>query len=270
MKLLFLGDIVGKSGREAIFNHVPKLRSELKIDFVIANCDNASGGFGINKKHFNQLLTNKIDVLTSGDHVWDQKEQYNEILSNDNILRPHNYPDNLPGKGYDLYNIKSHDKSYNYQILVVHLMGQLFMKHQVHDPFRTIEKILAQYQLGNNVQFIIIDIHAEATSEKMALGCFLDGKVSAVIGTHTHIPTADYRILPRGTAYQTDAGMCGDYDSVIGMNSQLAISNLYHKINKNKLLPAENEASIFATFIDLNDNTGLADEIRTINLGKKI
>jgi metallophosphoesterase (TIGR00282 family) len=265
MKLLFLGDVVGRSGREAVINHLPKLKKGLEIDFTIVNGENSANGFGINEQIIKQYYNAGADVITAGDHCFDQKETRFFINKYPNLLRPSNLPAQLPGKGFNIY-----DAPRGKKILVIHLMAQLFVRYQVNCPFQAVTEILAEYPLGKNIDYIFVDFHGEATSEKMAMGQYLDGKVSGIVGTHTHIPTADLQILPKGTAYQTDAGMCGDYNSVIGFDKDTSIANFLNKVRFDKLKPAENEATLCGTFIELDDETGLAIKCEMIRYGGRL
>ncbi len=266
MKILFCGDIVGRAGRKAIEKHVPRLKKELDLDLVIANVDNASGGFGVNKNTCDELIALGVDIMTGGDHIWDQKETISFIVNQKNLLRPLNFPKHTPGSGATIFTTKHHKK-----ILVVHLLGQVFIKNNLNCPFEIVEDLLRNYKLSplrgdSNVDAIIIDIHAEATSEKMAMGKFLDGKVSFVVGSHTHIPTNDFHIMKAGTAYQTDAGMCGDYDSIIGMQTAVPLKSFLTKRRVGKMEPATGEATFCATLVEIDDATGLAKKIEAIKL----
>ena len=260
MRFLFLGDIVGRTGRDAVIKSIPHLRRTLSLDFVVANAENASHGFGLSPSVSTSLLECGIDVLTLGNHAWDQRALINYINTQPRIIRPLNYPPDTPGQGSVLVTLVDGRK-----ILVVNIMGRLFMD-PLDDPFRSINELLTKYRLGTTVQAIIIDIHAEATSEKWAFGHMLDGRVSLVVGTHTHAPTADYRILANGTAFQTDVGMCGDYDSVIGMGKETAITRFTRKIPTERLQPAEGEATICGLFVETNAY-GLAQRIAPLRLG---
>ena len=261
MKILFCGDIVGKSGRKSIEKYVPKLKLELNLDLVIANVDNASGGFGINKNTCDELIDCGVDVMTGGDHIWDQKETISFIANQKNLLRPLNFPKHTPGNGAIVFTTANHKK-----ILIIHLLGQVFIKNNLNCPFEMVEELLRNYQMGKNIDAIIVDIHAEATSEKMAMGKFLDGKVSLVVGTHTHIPTNDFHIMKGRTAYQTDAGMCGDYDSIIGMAEGIPLKSFLTKRRVGKMEPATGMATFCATVVDIDDKTGLAKKIEAIKL----
>jgi 2',3'-cyclic-nucleotide 2'-phosphodiesterase len=262
MKILFCGDVVGSSGRKTILENLPKIKAQHQIDFTIVNCDNASGGFGINKNTYTQFASSGIDVITGGDHIWDQREVVSFIAESKKLLRPANFPNSAPGVGFRIY-----QTAQNKKVLVIHLLGQVFVKYHVSCPFEAAENILKNYQLGKDVDAIFVDFHAEATSEKMAMGKFLDGKVSAVIGTHTHIPTADCHVMKSGTAYQTDAGMCGDYNSVIGMEESVPLQMFLHKRKFNKMTPAQGEATLCGAIVETDDVTGLARKITPIKLG---
>jgi metallophosphoesterase (TIGR00282 family) len=262
MNILFLGDVVGRAGRSAVCNNLSEIKKQYNIDFTIVNCDNASGGFGINKNSEQEFLEAGVDVLTAGDHVWDQREITSFINDSKRLLRPLNFPKSCPGVGARIF-VTSGDR----KILVIHLLGQIFIKYQVNCPFEAVEEIIKNNPLKSEIDAIIVDFHAEATSEKMAMGKFLDGKVSAVIGTHTHIPTNDCHIMKKGTAYQSDAGMCGDYDSVIGMQQNVPLQMFLHKRKFDKMEPAKNEATICGCVVKINKKTGLADSISPLKIG---
>jgi hypothetical protein len=261
MKLLFLGDIVGKSGRSAVIKNLQNIKNFYQIDFTIVNCDNASGGFGISRNAEEELLSAGIDVLTGGDHIWDQREVLSFINNSKKLLRPQNFPASAPGFGFRVYDTKNYQK-----ILVIHVLGQIFTKYSVNCPFEAVENIVKNHPLKKEVDAIFVDFHAEATSEKMAMGKFLDGKVSAVIGSHTHIPTNDCHVMPFGTAYQTDAGMCGDYDSVIGMDKNVPLQMFLHKRKFDKMEPAKGEATVCGCVIEIESKTGLAKNIQPIKI----
>ncbi len=266
MKLLFLGDVVGKSGRDVVANHLSRLKKELQIDFCVVNGENSANGFGVNEKIIDNFITQGANVITCGDHTFDQKETKFFINKYHQMLRPVNLPAQLPGKGFDVYSLNDGRK-----ILVIHLMCQLFMRFQVNCPFEAVTNILAKYQLGKDVNYIFVDVHGEATSEKMAMGHYLDGKVSAVFGTHTHVPTADVQIFPKGTAYHTDAGMCGDYDSVIGFRKDISVPNFLNKIRgPNKMEPAEGDGTLCGTYVELDDKSGLAKKVDYVRVGGRL
>lgn len=262
MKILFCGDIVGKSGRNAVAKNVPSLRKELNLDLVIANVDNASGGFGVNKNTCEELENLGVDVMTGGDHVWDQRDCIGFINDYKKLLRPLNFPKSTPGAGARIFSSFGQKK-----ILVIHLLGQVFIKNNLNCPFEMIDDLLKNYQLKKDVDAIIVDFHAEASSEKMAMGKFLDGRVSLVVGSHTHIPTNDFHIMKGGTAYQTDSGMCGDYDSVIGMEKSVPLKMFLNKRKSEKMTPATGEATFCATLVEINEKTGLAENIQALKIG---
>jgi hypothetical protein len=264
MRLLFCGDIVGRSGREVVCEQVPRLRKELAVDFVVANGENAAAGFGITEKICNEFYAAGIDVITTGNHVWDQRETMAFIDRHPRLLRPHNYPAGTPGRGSGVFPTATGRK-----VFVLQVMGRLYMD-ALDDPFACAERELAAHRLGGTVDAIIVDVHAEATSEKMAFGHILDGRVSLVVGSHTHVPTADYQILPRGTAYQTDAGMCGDYDSVIGMDKTLPIARFIRKLPTERLSAAQGPATLCAVFVETDDRTGLARRVAPIRLAGRL
>jgi metallophosphoesterase (TIGR00282 family) len=264
MKLLFCGDIVGRSGRDVLCEQVPRLRKELALDFVIANGENAAGGFGITEKICQDLYGAGIDAITTGNHVWDQRETSGFIDRHPRLLRPQNYPSGTPGKGSAVYQTVTGRK-----VMVVNIMGRLFMD-PLDDPFAVLEKELSGQRLGGTVDAIIVDIHAEATSEKMAMGHVCDGRVSLVVGTHTHVPTADTMILPKGTAYQTDAGMCGDYDSVIGMDKALPIARFTRKLPTDRLFAAQGPGTLCAVYVETDDKTGLARRASPVRVGGRL
>ena len=261
MKLLHCGDVVGKAGRQAILEHIPDLRRRLELDFVIVNGENAARGFGITAKICQSFYDAGVDVITTGNHVWAQRDIVDYIDGDRRLLRPLNYPPATPGRGANTF-----DASGGRKVKVIHPMGRLFME-PLDDPFAAVEMELANHRLGTTVDCIVIDIHAEATSEKMAIGHAFDGRVSMVVGTHTHVPTADTRILPGGTAYQTDLGMCGDYDSVIGMKKEVAVARFVSKVTDERLSPAEGEATLCGVYLETDDATGLATHIAPIRLG---
>jgi metallophosphoesterase (TIGR00282 family) len=251
--------VVGRAGREAVLAALPKLRAELAIDFAVVNGDNAAGGFGINPQLCREFYDAGADVVTGGDHIWDKKEIVPFIASEKRLLRPHNFPAKVPGTGYGIYPAKNGKK-----VMVLHLLGQVFHKEHTNCPFATADSVLESVRLGTGVAAILVDFHAEATSEKMAMGQYLDGRVSLVVGSHTHVPTNDARILPKGTAYQTDAGMCGDYNSVIGFKPDEPIERFLTKITKIRLEPATGKGTLCAFLVETDDTTGLAKSCRSI------
>lgn len=260
INLLFCGDVVGRSGREVVIKNLPRLRKELALDFVVVNGDNAAGGFGINPTIAREFFAAGADCITGGDHIWDQKEIIPFLATEKRLLRPHNFPPKLPGKGFEIFTLVNGKK-----IAVMHLLGQVFHKEHAACPFAMADELLAGIKLGANVDAILVDFHAEATSEKTAMGQYLDGRVSVVVGSHTHIPTSDARILKRGTAYQTDAGMCGDYDSVIGFQAAAPIERFLNKTHKAKLEAAMGEGTLCGLFVSVDEKSGLAVEVRQIS-----
>lgn len=268
MKILYLGDIVGRSGRDAVIEAVPGLRRDLGLDFVIACGENAAHGFGITAQITQDFLACGIDVITTGNHVWDQREIISYIDKEPRLLRPLNFPAGTPGKGSGIFNTQSGKR-----VMVVQVMGRLFMD-PLDDPFAACAAELARVRMGGarhgGVDAIVVDIHAEATSEKMSMGHFLDGKASLVVGTHSHIPTADAQVLPGGTGYLTDAGMCGDYDSVIGMRKEAAIARFTRKMPTERLGPAGEAATVCGVIAETDDSTGLATAVRPVRLGGRL
>lgn len=261
MRIVFLGDVVGRAGREAVLANVADLKNKLRADVLIVNAENASHGFGLSPTIATSFLKSGIDVLTLGNHSWDRRDLIGHIESEPRIIRPLNYPPGTPGAGFYIHSLTDGRK-----LLVVNLMGRLFMD-ALDDPFRMMSELLTRYRLGVTVQGIFVDFHAEATSEKWAFGVHFDGQISAMVGTHTHAPTADHRILPGGTAFQSDAGMCGDYDSVIGMEKYGATSRFVRKMPGERFQPAEGEATIAGLLIETNDQTGQAEKIAPIRKG---
>jgi metallophosphoesterase (TIGR00282 family) len=268
MKILYFGDLVGRVGRTALFDVIDAIRAELEPDFIIVNGENAAHGFGITEKICEQVFAAGADVITTGNHAWDQREIMNYIGGEPRLLRPLNYPKGTPGNGAGLFEARGGGR-----VFVAQIMGRLFMD-AIDDPFARIDEELAELRLGANgdggADAIVVDIHAEATSEKMAVGHFLDGRVSLVAGTHTHVPSADAQILPGGTAYQSDIGMCGDYDSVIGMKKGEAINRFTKKLPSERLEPAEAEATLCAVLVETDAASGLASRIEPLRLGPRL
>lgn len=264
MRILFCGDVVGKEGRNAISKHISQLRKKLDLDCVIVNGENSAGGFGLNRKICDRFHERGVDVITAGDHCFDQKEILDIINHYPTLLRPANWSDKLPGKGTYIFNTKNDKK-----ILIIHLIGQVFMKASSdYNPFLYVDRILEECKLHRDVDAIVVDFHAEATSEATAMGHYLDGRVSLVTGSHTHIPTADIQILPQGTAYQTDAGMCGDYDSVIGFDKKIALEGFLQKIRSEKLLPANGDATLCGIYVETS--YGLATRVEPVRIGGRL
>lgn len=264
MKVLYFGDIVGRSGRDALAAHAPSLRERLGADFMVVNGENAAGGFGITKKICTQFFDLGVDAITTGNHVWDQKETLVHIDSEPRLLRPNNFPKGTPGRGAHVYTTQNGGRA-----MVIQVMGRVFMD-PLDDPFASVDSALTNVRLGTGADFIMVDIHAEATSEKMAMGHFADGRASMVVGTHSHIPTADAQILPGGTAYQSDLGMTGDYNSVIGMVPDEPLNRFRRKIKKNRFSPAEGEATLCGVFVETDDATGLAVTIEPVRMGGRL
>jgi metallophosphoesterase (TIGR00282 family) len=257
MKILVLGDVMGVSGRKALRNNLNKIINENKIDFTIINGENAADdGRGITNLIAEEFFSNGVDVITSGNHIWDKKETIDYINQENRLLRPANFAEGSPGKGYEIYLTK--DKKF--KVGVVNLMGNVFMR-KTEDVFEIAKKIKDKLILKNNVDFIVVDFHGEITSEKMAIGHFFDGLTTGVFGTHTHVPTADTRILDNGTAYQTDIGMCGDYNSVIGMDKENSLKRFLKDKNAIKHFPAKGEGTLSGIIIEADQNTGLAKKI---------
>ena len=263
MKILFLGDIVGRAAREAVERQVPIWRKQYALDFVIVNGENAAGGFGITPKIAVALFDAGVDVVSTGNHVWDQQAIQGYIADEPRLLRPCNFPDGTPGRGAGLF------QAGDYQVLVVNVMGALFME-TLDDPFACIERELAACPLGEVADAIIVDMHAEATSEKMAMGHFCDGRASLVVGTHTHVPTADAMILSGGTAYLSDAGLCGDYDSVIGMEKDEPLRRFITGMQKNRFTPARGPATLSGVYVETDDRTGKALRIDPVRVGGRL
>jgi metallophosphoesterase (TIGR00282 family) len=255
MKVLFIGDVVGEPGRHAVKELVPKISKKEKIDFIVANGENAAGGSGITPMLADELLDYGVDVITSGDHIWKRKEIVDRLSQDARILRPANYPRESPGFGSTVVESKS-----GVAVGVINLQGRVFMQ-AIECPFRTARAEVDK--IRNRARVIIVDIHAEATSEKMALGWFLDGEVSAIIGTHTHVQTADEKILPKGTAFLTDAGMTGPFDSVIGRNKEQILTRFISQL-PTKFEMAENDVQLHGAIIDIDEKSGKANSIKRV------
>ena len=262
IRVLFLGDIVGRAARYEVIEQVPALRDEHALDFLVVNCENAAGGFGVTPKICDALFDVGVDVLTTGNHVWDKPEIIPYIDTQPRLLRPLNMPEATPGRGF-----VTHINEAGKRLTVVNVMTNLFMA--ANDPvFTTLEGALARHKLGRDTDFILVDAHGEATSEKMALGHMVDGRASMLVGTHTHVPTADQRILPGGTAYQTDSGMCGDYDSVIGMNKEAATER-FIGCGNSRLSVAVGAVTICGLLVEADD-TGMAQTVRPFRRGGEL
>ena len=264
MRILFLGDIVGRTGRDAVVAALPELRRVLRADLVVVNAENASHGFGLSPDMAKALFEAGADVLTLGNHSWDRKEIIPYIADSKRLVRPLNYPPGTPGSGTALVELADGRRA-----LVLQAMGRLYMD-PLDCPFRLTAQELSRHRLGQTVQAVVLDFHAEATSEKMAYGHSFDGQASLIVGTHTHCPTADHQILPGGTAYQSDAGMCGDYDSVIGMTKTAAIPRFWTKMPGERLQPADGSATICGVFVTTDDATGLATSVHPVRTGGRL
>jgi metallophosphoesterase (TIGR00282 family) len=263
MNLLFIGDIVGKPGRDVVAAHLPRLRESLKLDCVIANGENAAGGFGLTRAVAEDLFAVGVDVISTGNHWADQKEIYGLIAQEDRILRPLNYPQGTPGRGANLYSVPGGGS-----VLVINVMGRVFMD-PLDDPFAAVERELNACPLGEAADAIVVDIHAEASSEKMAMGHFCDGRASLVVGTHTHVPTADAQIFPGGTAFQSDAGACADFDSVIGMDKAEPVRRFTTKMPGSRYAPATGPATLCGVFVQTGAK-GLATRIEPVRVGGRL
>jgi 2',3'-cyclic-nucleotide 2'-phosphodiesterase len=266
MRFAFFGDIVGRSGRDGLSDHLPALRRRLALEFVIVNAENAAAGFGITENTARELFAAGADCLTLGNHSWDQKEALTYIVREPRLIRPLNYSvlADAPGRGANLFETDSGKR-----ILVINLLGRVHMD-SLDDPFGAVDRELEKCPLGMAADAIVVDMHAEATSEKMAMGHFCDGRASLVVGTHTHVPTADCQILNGGTAYQTDAGACADYDSVIGNQKEEPLRRFTTRINGGRYKPAEGPATVCGVFVETDDRTGLARRIEPIRIGGRL
>lgn len=265
MRILFLGDVMGRSGRSAITERLPALRQAWGLDFVIVNGENASSGMGLTGDHAKLILAAGADCITLGDHAFDQKDMMSFIETEPRIIRPINFSKIAPGKGYRVFTATQGRK-----VLVAQVLGQVFMKRPFDDPFSAIETVLKSHPLGASVQASVVDVHAEATSEKMGMGHWCDGQASLVVGTHTHVPTGDAQILPGGTGYLTDAGMCGDYNSVIGMEKLEPLRRFVTGMAKARFEPAKGPATLSGVFVETDDKTGKAKTIRMIRNGGRL
>jgi hypothetical protein len=261
MRLLFLGDVVGRTGRRAVIEALPRLRRRYQLDLVVINGENAAGGFGITEAILQDLLDAGADLVTLGNHAFDQKETLVYIARHDRLIRPINYPKGTPGRGAAM--VKAANGA---DVLVIAALGRIFMT-ELDCPFRAIDAETAACRLKHGADAIVIDFHAEATSEKQSLAYFLDGRVSCVVGTHTHTPTADERILPGGTAYISDVGMCGDYNSVLGMDTAEPVNRFLTRIPRERFEPASGPATLSGLAVEIDDGSGLAVSVKTLRLG---
>lgn len=266
MRIAFFGDIVGKSGRNVVLDNLPRLRTELALDFVIVNAENAAGGFGCTEKIAEDLFGAGADCITLGNHSWDQREMLTYIEREPRIIRPYNYPKNLdiPGRGAQLFPLPDGRRVY-----VVQIHGRVFMD-SLDDPFQGALEAVSAAPLGVAADALIIEMHAEASSEKAAMAHYMDGQASLVVGAHTHVPTADAQIYPGGTAFQTDAGMCGDYDSVIGMKKDIVLERTTSRLPASRMEPADGEGTMCGVFVETDDKTGLATSIDPIRVGGRL
>jgi metallophosphoesterase (TIGR00282 family) len=261
MRILFIGDIVGRSGRTSVTARLPGLIADWKLDLVVINGENAAGGFGITETIYNELVDAGVDAITLGNHAWDQREALVFIERAPRLVRPVNYPKGTPGRGAALLETKNGKRA-----LVINAMGRIFMD-ALDDPFAAVERELASCALGVGADAIVLDMHGEATSEKQAMGHFVDGRVSLVVGTHTHVPTADHRIMPGRSAFVSDVGMTGDFDSVIGMNKDEPLNRFLRKIAGGKFEPAMGAATLCGLAVETDDASGLALRVGAVRLG---
>ena len=263
MRILVLGDAMGLSGREALKKNLPEIIKNYKIDFSVINGENAADdGKGITEEIAKDFFSLGIDVITSGNHIWDKEETIKYIEQESRLLRPANLAEGSPGKGFGIFVTK--DKKY--KIGVINLMGNVFMR-KTEDVFKKAKEICKKIVLKKNVDFLVVDFHGEITSEKMAMGHFFDGTSTCLVGTHTHVPTADTRILEKGTAYQTDIGMCGDYNSVIGMNKENSLKKFFKDKDATKHFPANGEGTISGIIVEADETTGLAKNVSRLIIG---
>jgi metallophosphoesterase (TIGR00282 family) len=264
MRILFVGDVVGRSGRAILLQRLPGLIADWKLDLVIVNGENAAGGFGITEAIYQDFLDAGADAITLGNHAWDQREALVFIERAPRLVRPLNYPPGTPGRGAAMVEAKNGARA-----LVINALGRIFLE-PLDDPFAAIERELAACALGRDADAIVLDMHAEATSEKQAMGYFADGRASLVVGTHTHAPTADQRILPGGTAFMSDAGMTGDYESVIGMNKDEPLARFLRRISQGKFEAANGPATLCGVAVETDDGSGLARRVGAVRLGGKL
>jgi metallophosphoesterase (TIGR00282 family) len=261
MRLLFLGDIVGRAGRTAVVDRLPALIDRLKVDFTVINGENSAGGFGITEEIASAVIDAGADAITLGNHAWDQREALVFIERQQRLIRPANFPSGTPGRGANLITGRK-----GHRVLVVNVMGRVYMD-ALDDPFAAVNREIEACPLSVASDAILIDMHAEATSEKQAMGHYVDGRASFVVGTHTHVPTSDLRVLSGGTAYMSDAGMCGDYDSVLGMDKEEPVQRFLTKLQRGRFEPAIGEATLSGALIELSDLTGLAKRVAPVRIG---
>lgn len=258
MKIIYCGDVVGRAGREAVLNNLSLLKQKYKPDAIIVNGENAAHGFGITPGICRDFFAAGVDAIVTGNHVWNQKEIIPFLDECRRVIRPLNFPEGTAGRGFCEIELPTGKK-----LIIAQVMGRVFME-ALDCPVQAIDRLLKNYRLGGNAAAILVDIHAEATAEKLSLGYYLDGRVSIVAGTHTHIPTADARILPKGTAYITDVGMCGDYNSVLGFEPEAPIRRLCHKYPTDRLIPSKGKGTLYGIYVETNDSNGLATHIEQI------
>lgn len=263
MRILFIGDVMGRSGRDAVAKHLPRLKADLKIDVAVVNADNAAHGFGVTEVVAKELYAAGADCITTGNHVWDQREIIPYIARDPKLIRAINFPKGTTGNSSLLISLPSGDS-----VLIVHALARLFMEN-LDCPFTGMDEVLKEHRLGRNADAIFVDFHGEATSEKMAFAHYLDGRVSAVVGTHTHMPTADAQIFPGGTGFQSDAGMTGDYDSVIGVRKDISVHRFVRKTPSERMVPADGEATLCGTFIETGKG-GLCTRIEPVIVGPRL
>ncbi len=265
MRVLFLGDMVGRSGRTIVFQKLPGLIADHGIDFAVVNGENAAGGFGITEPILQETLEAGADVMTTGNHVWDQREALVFADRQDRFLRPANYPAGTPGRGMGVYEARN-----GARVMVSNIMGKVFMSPDLDDPFACAESQLEQVHLGRDVDCVVFDFHAEATSEKIGFAHFVDGRASLVVGTHTHTPTADHHVMDGGTGYLSDAGMCGDYSASLGMDKEEPLNRFLTKIPKGRFEAAGGPATLCGVAVEVSDRTGLAEKIAPVRIGPRL
>lgn len=265
MKILYLGDVVGRAGRQAIVDRLPGLRAGWRLDFVVVNGENATGGMGLSGAHARALLEAGADCITLGDHAFDQKDMLQFIETEPRVIRPLNFAKGAPGRGSGVFSDTRGRK-----IMVAQALGQVFMKRAFDDPFSAVDTVMKAHVPGGGVQASLIDFHCEATSEKMGMGHYCDGRASVVVGSHTHVPTGDAQILPGGTAFQTDAGMCGDYLSVIGMEKAEPMRRFVTGMGKERFTPAMGDVTLCGLYVETDDATGKATRVEMVREGGRL
>jgi len=265
MKILYLGDVVGRAGRSAVTEWLPKLRDAWGLDFVVVNGENATNGAGLSADHAQGILAAGADCITLGDHAFDQRDMLSFIDKEPRIIRPINFAKSAPGAGARVF-----EATRGRKVLVAQVLGQVFMKRAFDDPFSAIDTVLRKHPRGGLVQASIVDIHCEATSEKMGMGHFCDGRASVVVGSHTHVPTGDAQIMPRGTAFQADAGMCGNYDSVIGMDKEEPLRRFVTGMGKGRFQPCTDNGTVSGLYVETDDKTGAATKVAHVRQGGRL